>query len=344
MEYIISKMPRAVRRRLLKVVQKSQDKNHSRRASALLWLFDGQTISDVATLSRASRKTVRKWAKLYGEFGEVGLVPESGGRPVTTTTENVCAKLLELVQQSSGDYGYARTRWTSEMLAEQLREQLGVDIHSSTVRRLLPKLGVCWNRARPTLIIQDPKKARKMKAIKRALASCNQDTPVFYVDEVDIDLNPRIGHCWSLKGRQSTVPTPGKNIKRYLCGALHAQTDKVLWVEWDKKNTDIFLLMMAELRQRYRKAKQIRLILDNYRIHKSRKAALFLKHNPKFKLLFQPAYHPWVNKIELLWKRLHDTVTRNHRYSTIHQLMNAVRTFMQNASLLAGVQMALLKQ
>ena len=80
----------------------------------------------------------------------------------------------------------------------------------------------------------------------------------------------------------------------------------------------------------------IRLILDNYRIHKSKKVTLFLRHNRKFKLLFQLTYHPWVNKIELLWKKLHDSVTRNHRYSTINQVMEAVQTFMENASCLTG--------
>lgn len=343
MEHSISKMKRSVRRRLQRVVQRSSDKNHARRANALLMAYDGMSISEIARLLRSTRKSVRAWCRLFRQLGEAGLVPETRGRRKETVTDEVCGRLLALINQETRQYGYARTRWTSEMLAEQLREQLGISIHSSTVRRLLPRLGVRWNRARPTLIIQDPKKALKMKAIKKALDDCDPDNPVFYVDEVDIDLNPRIGNCWSKKGEQVAVPTPGKNVKRYLCGALHAQTQKVLWVEWEKKNTDIFLLMMAELKKRYRRAKQIRLILDNYRIHKSHKANVFLKHNPKFKLLFQPVYHPWVNKIELFWKKLHDTVTRNHRYSTMNQLMKAVHQFMKNASSLSGTTLAMCK-
>jgi hypothetical protein len=49
-----------------------------------------------------------------------------------------------------------------------------------------------------------------MKAIKQALENCEPQEPVFYVDEVDVDLNPRIGSCWSLKGQQAIIPTPGK--------------------------------------------------------------------------------------------------------------------------------------
>ena len=341
MKHSISKMPRPVRRRLRKVVQKSRCANHSRRAMAVLLRYEQYSISEISRQLRASRTSVKRWENLYLQFGESGLVPEKGGRPAATVNESVGEKLLELIAEQPKRYGYIRSRWTSEMLAEQIREQLNQFIHASTVRRLLPKLGVNWRRARPTLLIQDPQKGQKMKAIKQALENCDPQEPVFYVDEVDIDLNPKIGSCWSLKGQQATVPTPGKNVKRYLCGALHATTGRVLWVEWERKNSDIFLLMMAELRRQYRRAKKINLILDNYRIHKSHKVALFLKQNPKFKLLFQPAYHPWVNKIELLWKKLHDTVTRNHRHPTMNQLMNAVRKFMANASTKFGAQLAL---
>ena len=93
---------------------------------------------------------------------------------------------------------------------------------------------------------------------------------------------------------------------------------------------------MAEIRKRYRQAKTIRLIADNYVIHKSGITKTFLQHNQKFELLFQPVYHPWVNRIELVWKQLHDTVTRNHRHSTMKKLMEDVRLFMNNVSPFPG--------
>lgn len=50
----------------------------------------------------------------------------------------------------------------------------------------------------PTLYIQDPDKSAKLAAINEALANCNVDNPVFYQDEVDIHLNPKIGADWGL--------------------------------------------------------------------------------------------------------------------------------------------------
>ena len=332
MNQSINEMPRPVRRRLKRITQKHRDGDYRRRANALLLLHAGHNVTQTAELITASRTSVRDWRKRYTQFGEAGLAPEVRGRLVETVTEELCAALLKWVQEPPATCGYLRSRWTSEMLAVQLYETLEIPIHASTVRRLLPRLGIVWNRVRPTLCINDRSKARKMRAIHHALKNASEARPVFYVDEADVDLNPRIGNGWMKKGEQTTVPTPGKNKKRYLAGALNATTGNVVWVEWEKKNSEIFILLLAELRKRYRHAKKITLIADNYVIHKSAMTQCFLEYNSKFEIVFQPVYHPWVNKIELLWKQLHDNITRNHRYATMCQLMIAVRTFMNGVS------------
>jgi hypothetical protein len=71
---------------------------------------------------------------------------------------------------------------------------------------------------------------RKMTAIHGALQKCSVDHPVFYEDEVDIHLNPKIGADWQVRGQQKRVVTPGQNEKYYLAGALHSGTGKVSYV------------------------------------------------------------------------------------------------------------------
>jgi len=61
-----------------------------------------------------------------------------------------------------------------------------------------------------------------MAAIRKALDECSAVHPVFYEDEVDIHLDPKIGADWQLRGQQKRVVTPGKNEKYYLAGALHS--------------------------------------------------------------------------------------------------------------------------
>ncbi len=47
---------------------------------------------------------------------------------------------------------------------------------------------------------------------------------LFFADELDIALLPKVGSQWMPKGEQVEVPTPGTNEKRYLAGALDIAT------------------------------------------------------------------------------------------------------------------------
>jgi hypothetical protein len=89
-------------------------------------------------------------------------------------------------------------------------------------RRWLRALGIVWRRAAPTLRISDPHKEVKLTAIKEALDTCDADNPVFYENEVDIHLNPKLGADWGFKGKEHLVLTPRRNEKYHLgCGQLH---------------------------------------------------------------------------------------------------------------------------
>ncbi len=83
-------------------------------------------------------------------------------------------------------------------------------------------MDIVWRRPVPTLRIKDPAYQEKMANIDAALARCDADNPVFYEDEVDIDLNPKLGADWMFRAQQKRVVTPGQNAKHYLAGVLHA--------------------------------------------------------------------------------------------------------------------------
>ena len=336
-------MRRPIRRRLARIIRRSSDALVVRRATALLLLGGGQSVAEVARKIEAARSSVQSWKFLFLREGEAGLSPKPRGRQPSTVTLSLIQHLLVLVADRPGDYGYLRSTWTSELLALVLRRQHGLSIHASTVRRLLKRLGWVWRRARPTLCIRDPRKATRMAAINRALLRATRSDPaVLYVDEADIDLNPRIGALWCQRGHQVAIPTPGKNRKRYLAGALDAHRGTVLYTEGESKNTDLFLRLLEKVEHDYpNSVRRIYVVLDNYGIHKSRIARAWAAHHPRIQLLFQPTYHPWVNVIERLWKAMHDTITRNHRYTTLDELMRTVRRFLKVAQPFPGNRHAL---
>lgn len=317
------------RRQLRKLSQRSKDAGLMRRAMAMSWLLRGHSVGSVSEHLRAARSSVYRWAEWFRDAGVSGLMRDVGGRPAVTVTDELLEALESLLDTTPRQFGYLRTTWSSELLSKALYEQHAMTIHPSTVRRALRRTEFRWRRARPTLHKRDPRKAEKLQAIQAAIDCADPYTEVFFVDEADIDLNPRIGFTWSRQGQQTAIPTPGQNRKHYVAGALHAHSGRLVWVEHEKKNTTLFLKLLNALRRHYRRAQRIVLILDNYSIHKTGAVGHWLHHNPKFELLFQPVYYPWINRIERLWKAMHDTVTRNHRCETLYELCQDVKRFFQ---------------
>ncbi len=166
-----------------------------------------------------------------------------------------------------------------------------------------------------------------MAKITEALSTCSEKHPVFYEDEVDIELNPKIGADWYLKGQQKCMAMLGKNQKYYFAGCPNVQTGKMTYVGGLNNNFRLFINILKELDYQYCHSETLALILDNYSIHKSR-----LISHLKFNLLFLPVYFPWLNEIERLWQSLHETVTRNHCYQYVWQLLEKVKMFLNSSS------------
>ncbi|CRF23047.1 IS630 family transposase [Salmonella enterica] len=340
---IIAAIPDEERQLMRKEAQQTHDKNHARRLIAMLMLHQGMTVTDVARLLCAARSSVGRWINWFTLHGVEGLKSLRPGRAPRWPVADILQLLPLLVQRSPKDFGWLRSRWSTELLALVINRLFDVTLHRSTLHRYLRQADMVWRRAAPTLKIKDPHYEEKRLVIDQALAQEQTAHPVFYQDEVDIDLNPKIGADWMPKGQQKRIATPGQNQKHYLAGALHSGTGRVHYVSGSSKSSDLFISLLETLRRTYRRAKTNTLVADNYIIHKSRKVERWLEENPKFRLLFLPMYSPWLNPIERLWLSLHETITRNHQCRYMWQLLKQVAQFMNAASLFPGNQQGLAK-
>ncbi|EOZ0691477.1 IS630 family transposase, partial [Salmonella enterica subsp. enterica serovar Enteritidis] len=335
---IIAAIPDEERQLMRKEAQQTYDKNHARRLIAMLMLHQGMTVTDVARLLCAARSSVGRWINWFTLHGVEGLKSLRPGRAPRWPVADILQLLPLLVQRSPKDFGWLRSRWSTELLVLVINRLFDVTLHRSTLHRYLRQADMVWRRAAPTLKIKDPHYEEKRLVIDQALAQEQTAHPVFYQDEVDIDLNPKIGADWMPKGQQKRIATPGQNQKHYLAGALHSGTGRVHYVSGSSKSSDLFISLLETLRRTYRRAKTITLVADNYIIHKSRKVERWLEENPKFRLLFLPMYSPWLNPIERQWLSLHETITRNHQCRYMWQLLKQVAQFMNAASLFPGNQ------
>jgi transposase len=276
--------------------------------------------------------TVVKAARRFAEAGQEGLLDQRKFNGPTKVDARFREELERVLHSVPTELGWRRTNWTRELLSLELADRGLPRVAACTMGRALSEIGARLGMPKPTVLCPwDSARRKRVLAKLRHLAKyATEAEPVFYEDEMDVHLNPKIGRDWMLKGERRYVVTPGQNKKRFVAGALNATTKKLTWVDAQSKASDLFCKLVWKLAAEYRKAKRIHLIVDNYIIHSSKKTRRFLaQFGDRVKLHFLPPYCPDDNRIERVWLDLHANVTRNHRCKTIGELMIQVVAFMR---------------
>jgi transposase len=295
------------------------------RAHILLLLADGWAWATIAALLYTSPSTIARW---QARFRRGGLGAVFGRRQLAGPwwAALIVRWVLHL---APADKGFARSRWSCEAVAIVLAEDHQVQAHPETVRRWLRRAGLAWRRPRPVLRPKDPRRQAKLAALRRLLRGLPADEAAVFMDEVEVNSNPKIGCMWMRKGEQARVETPGTNEKRLLAGSISWRTGRVTLTEGrprQGRDAALFCAHLDDLRRAFRRYKVIHVICDNVRTHTAEGSLLvraYLKEwEGRVKVHYLPLYAPECNPIERVWWRLHEAVTRNHRCRSMEELLD----------------------
>jgi transposase len=301
--------------------------NPARRALILLLLDQGRSYREIMTAMLASPTMIRAVKKDWAAGG-VARVLGTEEQPFVVAWWLIVV-VRWLLHKTPREFGFFRTRWSCALLAMLLWEQERIRISPETVRRGMRQMEFVWRRPRPVVGPRDSEYDAKLRKIRRLIGSLPADETAVFQDEVDIHLNPKIGACWMPRGEQAEVVTPGNNEKRHLAGSLHWRTGRLLLSPpGQRRNADLFVAHLDDLRRRLRSYRVIHVICDNARFHDCRKVQAFLAQHPgRIVLHFLPKYAPETNPIERIWWHVHETLTRNHRCKSIEELLDDVYTW-----------------
>lgn len=309
------------RKTLLKVYRSA---SVPRRALVLVLLADGWSYRGIGQAAFASPTMVRAVKRDF-TAGGVGRVLGTEELPYTVAYWLIVV-VRWLLHNTPRDFGFFRSRWSCAALALLLKEREGIRLSAETVRRGLHQMQFVWRRPRPVVGPRDPEHEVKLRRIRRLVAHVPANETVVFQDEVDVHLNPKIGSQWMVRGQQAEVVTPGNNEKRHLAGSLHWRTGTLLLsAPGTRRNAQLFLAHLDDLRSRLRQFQKIHVICDNARFHDCRAVQAYLAQwGHRIELHYIPKYAPETNPIERVWWHLHETITRNHRCNTLDELLNEV--------------------
>ena len=327
----VPRMSRAERRQLIRLGRRSDDPYTALRFQAVARLGTGSSTPQVAAELDIATSTVVGAADRFLADGVAGLYDRRRGNGERKADERFERVLVRLLGCTPQDYGWQRPTWTRELLCLQMKLEGFPAVAVCTMGRALSRVGARLGTPKPIVLCpwRRDRRLRVLAAIRRLEGRASAEEPVLYSDEVDIHLNPKIGRDWMLRGHQRRIVTPGKNQKFYLAGALDVRTGRLHTTGADRKNAALFCQLLWLLASRYRRARRIHLILDNYGIHKARLTRKTLaSFGGRIVLHFLPPYCPDSNRIERVWQDLHANVTRNHRRLTLSRLLDDARRFL----------------
>jgi transposase len=288
--------------------------------------------TEIAAVLFCSRSSVYRVVQAYRaghweSWAEGEGAEEKGLRPRPVLSPALKRSVLGILKSAPRLCGWCRTRWSCATVALELFVRRRITVSSETVRRWLHELGWGWKRAKLRAKDDDPERVEKLARIRVAFEQLRAGAALFFADELDINLLPKVGYQWMPKGEQVEVLTPGTNEKRYLAGALDMTTGTITQCVWYRKQTGLFLELLDTLDRTHPAPlfTQLTVVVDNAKLHKAKKVQQWLAAHPRFALLYLPTYCPDANPIERAFGDVHDKCTRNHTRQRMWHLVRDVK-------------------
>ena len=148
--------------RLTKALKRVTDARLFQRVQAVLWVAQGNTISEVAELTGVSGQTVYNWLQRYLACHQVAALAEAprSGRPVTAP-QITATQILQHLRCNPLHLGYRTTVWRVTLLAAHLRRQSDGPLRLHTLRWRMKALGLRCKRPRYFYEEKAPHRAQK---------------------------------------------------------------------------------------------------------------------------------------------------------------------------------------
>jgi transposase len=143
---------------LEQVLAKTEDVRRLKRAQALIWLAEGDSVDEVANRLRVSRQSIYNWVARFESRSDLPTelrVADGArqGRP-RTAKEIIDPLIDEVIDQDPRGLGYGSTIWTAPLLRQYLADKHQIEVCSKSVSFALRRLRIVWKRPRHHLALR----------------------------------------------------------------------------------------------------------------------------------------------------------------------------------------------
>ena len=148
---------------LRKLAKDEPDSRVSRRLLAIANALSGMSRAEAAKCAGMDRQTLRDWVIRYNEHGVAGLSDNwNGGRPPMLTPDEQ-AELYAIVMAGPDPEKDGYCAFTRDDLVAIAEKKFGKSMHPASMGRVLRRLDLSRQKARPTHPMKDPAAAAAFK-------------------------------------------------------------------------------------------------------------------------------------------------------------------------------------
>jgi transposase len=153
---------------------------------------------------------------------------------------------------------------------------------------------------------------------------------VFFGDESGFWQNPVIARAWQFAGEEiRLLPEKGKRLSVF--GLLNQKCEGKFWASEKTIKTEFVIDCLEEWIENKTDLPRV-LVLDNARIHRSRKmqGKLAEWEEKGFYIFHLPPYSPHLNLIEILWRKIKYEWLGPDDYASFEKLTEAIKEILSN--------------
>jgi transposase len=279
-----------------------------RRRQAVLAVRKGDHVKDVARIIGVNPRSIYRWLNLAQHPDGLDAKPHPG--PVTRLSLQQQQQLEQMLRQGAHAHGWPNQLWTTQRIADLIRQHFGVSLHHDHVGRFLRKR-LKWSPQKPRRRARERDEqaiaAWKRDTFPTILEAANaRDAHLVFLDESGFMLTPTVRRtwapqgetplllCWDRRDRLSAISCVTLSPKRARLNFYFS----LLPDNTNAKAKDI----VAFLRQLKRELGPFTVIWDGSNIHsRSRLVKAYLAKHPEVVAETLPSYAPETNPDEGVW-------------------------------------------
>jgi transposase len=277
------------------------------RQAAVRMYKKGHRKSDIAESLGLRKTTVGQWINAYEKQGPAALKERERGRPAgigrTLTPEQEARIRRDIVDHTPDQLKMGFALWNAHAVRSLIRRYFGVDMPVRTVRSYLQRWGFTPQRPLKRAYEQKPELVQKWMTeeypaiAERAKA---EGAEIQWGDETGVSSVEHYPRGYAPKGETPVlVLSQAKRERVNLISSISNQGKVRFMLYQDSFTADVMIKFLERLIRD--SDKKVFLILDNLRVHHSKKVKAWLAGKEDLiELFFLPSYSPELNPDEYL--------------------------------------------